>query len=233
LLILNHQRHASLKRASVPLFILTLGFAFAFRPFLLGQESGNKSTGPEPTVQSEERCHAPVFGKANEFVLTSGLEYHQPKPGFNRTSRDIDLQVAGIGVGAHLQPGGEFQFDGLVLRAQGYRTLPSVSQPADPSNAQGFAVGPLARWNFLQVSRFRPFVEAAGDVVLFTPRKQLTATSEVSVEKYGIPRIDCRSIQKRAKQSARFDPGGDTLWWYPPDGPGRALIRSASGSYLG
>jgi hypothetical protein len=63
--------------------------------------------------------------------------------------------------------GWEFQLDGLVLRAQGCRTLTGGAlDPQIPSNAQGLAIEPLARWNFLQVSR-RPFVEVAGDFVLF------------------------------------------------------------------
>lgn len=156
-----------MRQASV-LSILTLGFGLAFCPSALAQKSEEKSPGPESRLQSEQHPHVPVFGNADEFVLTTSLEYYQPEPGFNRTNRDIDLQAATIGVGAHLQHGWEFQFDGLVLRAHGYRTLPSgAPNPQIPSNAQGLGAGPLARWNFLQFSRFRSFVEAAGGFVLF------------------------------------------------------------------
>jgi hypothetical protein len=157
-----------MKRIFVPVSILTLGFGLAFCPSALGQDSVDASPGLEPKVQSEQRPHVPVFGNADEFVLTLGLEYYQPEPGFNRTNRDIDLQVGTIGVGAHLTHGWEFQFAGSVLRAHGYRTLPSgASNPQIASNAQGLGIGPSARWNFLQFSRFRSFVEAGADFVLF------------------------------------------------------------------
>ena len=114
-----------MQRVSVPLFILTLGFGLAFCASGLGQESGDNCSGPKSTLQSEQRPHVLVFGNADEVVLTTSIEYYEPEPGFNRTNRDIDLQAATIGVGAHLRHGWEFQFDGLVLRAHGYRTLPS------------------------------------------------------------------------------------------------------------
>lgn len=157
-----------MQRVSVPLAILTLGFGWAVCASGLGQDSGDNSSGRGSTLQTEQRPHVPVFGSADEFGLTTNLEYYEPEPGFNRTNRDIDLQAATIGVGAHLQHGWEFQFDGLMLRAHGYRTLPSgAPNPQLASNGQGLGTGPLVRWNFLQFRRFRAFVEAAGDFVLF------------------------------------------------------------------
>jgi hypothetical protein len=50
----------------------------------------------------------------------------------------------------------------------GYRTLPSGALTAQiPSDALGLGFGPRARWNFLQSRRFRPFLEAEGDFILF------------------------------------------------------------------
>ncbi len=110
----------------------------------------------------------PVFGNADEFALTATLDGYEPEPGFNRRNRDIDLQVGMIGVIAHMPHGWEFQFDGLILRAHGDRTLPSAAPgPQIPSSAQALGGGPLARWNFIQFSRFRTFVEAGADFVLF------------------------------------------------------------------
>lgn len=157
-----------MRQALVLVSILTLGFGLAFCPSTLGQESSYESPAPESTPKSERHPHVPAFGNADEFVLTTSLEYYQPEPGFNRTNRDIDLQAATIAVGAHLPHGWEFHFDGVVLRAHGYRTLPNgAPNPQIPSNAQALGAGPLARWNFLQFSRFRSFIEAAGDFVLF------------------------------------------------------------------
>jgi hypothetical protein len=135
-----------MKRVFIPLCLFTLGFGLVFCPSALGQESGDKSAAPESAVQSDQRSHVPVFGNADEFVLMPSLEYYQPELGFNRTNRDIDLQVGTIGVGAHFRHGWEFEFGGSVLRAHGYRTLPSgAPSPQIPSNAQGLGIGPMAR----------------------------------------------------------------------------------------
>jgi hypothetical protein len=109
----------------------------------------------------------PVFGNADELGLASSFAYYEPAPGFNRQNRDIDLQVATIALSAHLQHGWEFQFDGLALRAHGYRTTSGAPTPEIPSNAAALGLGPVARWNFLQFSRFRSFVEAEGNFILF------------------------------------------------------------------
>jgi hypothetical protein len=157
-----------MKRVFVPLLLLTLGFGVTFCPSALGQERGDKSSASASTVESEQRPHVPVFGNADEFALMPSIEYYQPEPGFNRTDRDIDLQVATLGVGAHMKHGWEFQFGGSLLRAHGYRTLPSgAPNPQVASSAQGLGVGPSVRWNFLQLSRFRSFVEAGADFLLF------------------------------------------------------------------
>ncbi len=109
-----------------------------------------------------------MFGHADEFALATSFDYYEPEPGFNRQNRDIDLQVASIALAAHMLHGWEFQFDGVALRAHGYRT-PSTGglTPEIPSNAAALGGGPLARWDFLQFSRLRSFVEAEGDFILF------------------------------------------------------------------
>jgi len=125
---------------------------------LSGQDIGGQPFQPP-------HRHIPVFGGADEFALAGDLEYYIP---LDRVHRDIDVQVATITVAAHMRHGWEFQFDVLALRAHGFRNAPSGDQyPQIPSNAAALGGGPLARWNFLQFSRFRPFVEAEGDFILF------------------------------------------------------------------
>jgi hypothetical protein len=137
-------------------------------PAGLGQDTDAQSPPAESSPQPEQHRHVPVFGNADEFALATDFDYFQPAPGFNRQNRDIDLQVANIALVAHMQHGWEFQFAGLALRAHGYRTPGSGSAtPQIPSNAAALGAGPLARWNFLQFSRFRTFVEAEGDFILF------------------------------------------------------------------
>jgi len=137
---------------------------------IVGQLSGYSDQSPQlqPVAQPEQHRHIPVFGSADEFALSGDVEYYAPLDGFNRQNRDIDLQVASLALAAHMPYGWEFQFEGLALRAHGFRTLPSgAPSPQIPSSAQASGAGPLARWNFLQFSRFRSFVEAEGDFLLF------------------------------------------------------------------
>lgn len=119
-------------------------------------------------TESPAPRHIPVFGNASEFALTSDFEYFDPLPGLDRQIRDIDLQLSSIGLAAHFQHGWEFQFEALALRAHGYERLPSeAAYPQVASNALGVGAGPRARWNFLQIHRFRTFIEASGDFLLF------------------------------------------------------------------
>ena len=132
------------------------------------EKSPSQSDVPE---QREHGKHIPIFGNADEFAIASDFEYYEPWPGFNRLNRDISLQVARVAVAAHLQQGWEFQFNGLAMRARGVRTLSDVSAgspnpPQVASNALALGAGPRARWNFLQSSRFRFFVDAEGDLIL-------------------------------------------------------------------
>jgi len=137
-------------------------------PAGFGQVQNDQSPPLAATPRAERHRHVPVFGNADEFALATDVEYYVPQPGFDRQNRDIDLQVATIAVAAHMRHGWEFQFDGMALRAHGYRTLPSgAPYPQISSDAAGLGGGPVARWNFLQFSRFRPFVEADGDFILF------------------------------------------------------------------
>jgi hypothetical protein len=149
---------------------VTAWFIFALFPKAFGQEpdDGKQAPQADASAQPEKRRHVPVFGNADEFAFVSDFGYYAPEPGFNRLNRDIDVQVARIALAAHLGQGWEFQFEGLALRAQGNRTLNSgtPSPPQVPSNALALGGGPLARWNFLQFSRSRVFVEAQGDLFL-------------------------------------------------------------------
>jgi hypothetical protein len=122
---------------------------------------------PEPS-QPKPEIHIPVLGTPNEFALVTDLEYYEPDPGFDRQDRDIDLQVARAALAAHFRQGWEFQFDVLAIRARGTAILSSTPPipPPVPSNALAVGAGPLARWNILQFSRWRLFVDAQGDLIL-------------------------------------------------------------------
>lgn len=140
----------------------------ALGPIALAQQSIDQSPQPHSVAQPEQHRHIPVFGTADEFALSTDVEYYAPLDGFYRQNRDIDLQVASVALGAHLPHGWEFQFKGLALRAHGNRTPPSGSPGLQiPSSAQALGAGPMARWNFVQFRHFRSFVEAEGDLLLF------------------------------------------------------------------
>ena len=133
----------------------------------VGQDTVDQSRDSESPPQPEQHRHVPL-GRADEFALGTTLDYYEPEPGFNRQNRDIDLQVALIVLAAHMAHGWEFQFDGVALRAHGYRTPASGGMsPEIASNAAALGAGPVARWNFLQFSRVRSFIEAEGNFVLF------------------------------------------------------------------
>jgi len=118
--------------------------------------------------QPKPQIHIPVLGTPNEFALITDLEYYEPEPGFNRQDRDINLQVARAALAAHFRQGWEFQFDVLAIRARGTAILSSTPPipPPVPSNALAVGAGPLARWNVLQFSRWRLFMDAQGDLIL-------------------------------------------------------------------
>jgi hypothetical protein len=132
----------------------------------IGQDTDDQSLSSESPSQLEQHRHVP-FGSADEFALGTTLDYYEPEPGFNRQNRDIDLQVASMVLAAHMEHGWEFQFNGVALRAHGYRTPPSGLRPEIASDAAALGGGSVARWNFLQFSRLRSFVEAEGDFLLF------------------------------------------------------------------
>ncbi len=122
---------------------------------------------PEPS-QPEPQIQIPVLGAPNEFALVTDLEYYEPEPGFDRQDRDIDLQVARAALAVHFRQGWEFQFDVLAIRARGAAILSSTPPIPPPvsSNALALGVGPLLRWNFLQFSRLRLFVDGQADFIL-------------------------------------------------------------------
>jgi hypothetical protein len=151
------------------LLCLCVWCLLAFRPVLLAQETGSeKESQDAASSQPEPQRHIPVFGGANEFALATNLEYYEPEPGFNRQDRDIDIEVASAALAAHFRQGWEFQFDVLAMRARGTAILsstPPIPAPV-PSNAVAVGVGPAARWNIVQFSRWRLFVDAQGDLIL-------------------------------------------------------------------
>lgn len=173
------QRETKVSRVAeqTPVRALTLlvWLLFVASPLVCAQQPGEAQT-PQSEVSAQpeeprEGKHVPIFGNADEFALTTSLEYYEPWPGFNRLNRDISLQVASVALAAHLQQGWEFQFDGLAIRARGVRTLSDVSSstpnpPQVASNALALGAGPMARWNFLQVNRMRLFVDAEGDLII-------------------------------------------------------------------
>ena len=174
-------RQSSMDRVRFLLPVVTAWCVLALGLVAFGQDSLDQSPRPESAAQPERHRHTLVFGNADEFALSGDVEYYAPLDGFNRQNRDIDLQVATIALVAHMRHGWEFQFDGLALRAHGYRTLPSgAPSPQLPSSAQGLGGGPLARWNFLQFSRFRPFVEAGPTSFSSIGRGRLTAPLTIS-----------------------------------------------------
>ena len=76
--------------------------------------------------------------------------------------------MARAALAAHFRQGWEFQFDVLAIRARGTAVLsstPPIPSPV-PSNALAVGAGPLARWNVMQFSRWRLFVDAQGDLIL-------------------------------------------------------------------
>lgn len=151
------------------LLCLCVWCLLAFPPVVLAQETDNeKESQDTASSQTDPQRHIPSFGGANEFALATDLEYYEPEPGFNRRDRDIDIEVASIALAAHFRQGWEFQFDVLAMRAHGTAILSSSPPipPAVPSNAVALGVGPVARWNVLQFSRWRLFVDAQGDVIL-------------------------------------------------------------------
>jgi hypothetical protein len=120
-----------------------------------GQEAADQPAQPVLSSQPAPQKHVPVLGNADEFAFTTDVSYYIPQ---DRVNRDIDLQVAAIAAVAHMRHGWEFQFNGMALRAQGYRSVTlGVPTPQIPSDAAGLAVGPVARWNFFAIQPRSPF----------------------------------------------------------------------------
>jgi hypothetical protein len=159
-----------MKRASFLPWLVAGWFLLVFGSSALGQSTGDETQSPAlPAVsQREPRTRLPVLGGADEFALAVDLQYYAPAPGFNSHYRDINLLVAQAALAAHFRHGWEFQFDALALRASGTAILSSSPPipPPVPSNALALGFGPLARWNFLQFSRFRLFIDGEGDFIL-------------------------------------------------------------------
>jgi len=150
--------------------LLVVAACIGFTPLGTAQQRYDRQLFPEAdsAAQHPPARHIPVFDHADEFALAAAVEYFDPEPGFDRQNRDIDLQVARIALSAHLLQGWEFLFDGLALRAHGTRTMASLAAnpPQVAGNALAIGSGPMARWNFLQFSRCRLFMDAGGDLFL-------------------------------------------------------------------
>jgi len=161
---------AWVKRTRFLLSLFIVGPLFAFSPDGFGQAVGDEKESPQlpGPSQPDPRRHIPVFGSADEFSLDTDLQYYEPEPGFDRRDRDIDLQVARAALSAHFRQGWEFQFDVLAIRARGTAILSSSPPipPPVPSNALAVGAGPMVRWNFLQFSCFRLFIDGQGDLIL-------------------------------------------------------------------
>jgi hypothetical protein len=122
---------------------------------------------PAQNIATEQPKSGPLF-HVDQFSFESNIEYYAPQPGFDRQNRDIDIQVARAAVGAHLRSGWEFLASGFLFRADGTRTEASLAPnpPQVASNAVGVGVGPMVRWNFLEMSRFRVFLDAEGSLLI-------------------------------------------------------------------
>lgn len=112
---------------------------------------------PDATDNQRYRPWLPIFRDADEAAWIVGADYYAPQPGFNRLNRDIDMETLRIMRAWHFNDGWEFQFGGAVLRASGTRTTTTPPPPLERSDAIGFTVGPVVRWNFLQLGRVRLF----------------------------------------------------------------------------
>ena len=159
-----------MKRASFLPWLVAGWLLLIFGSPGFGQQTGGENQSPAPPVvsQPEPRTRLPELGGADEFALVTDLQYYEPEPGFDSRYRDINLIVAQAALAVHFRQGWEFQFDALALRASGTAILSSSPPipPPVPSNALALGLGPLARWNFLQFSRCRVFIDGEGDFIL-------------------------------------------------------------------
>ncbi len=96
----------------------------------------------------------PIFRDADETAWIFGVDYYTPQ---DRLNRDIDMETLRIMRAWHFGGGWEFQFGGALLRAEGTRTTNTSLPALEQSDAVGFTVGPVVRWNFLQLGRVRLF----------------------------------------------------------------------------
>jgi hypothetical protein len=99
----------------------------------------------------------PIFRDADETAWLVGIDYYAPQPGFDRENRDIDVENLRVARAWHFADGWEFQFGGAFFRASGTRTTNTSPPSLERSDALGVTVGPVVRWNFLQLGRVRLF----------------------------------------------------------------------------
>ncbi len=135
------------------------------------EESSNSKCQDEEEgqqVEVQRKTGVIILRDADEKAWLANLEYYVPLPGFNRKNRDIDVSDIRVARAWHFQKGWEFQVGGLLFRATGNRTAPSLlpNPPQEDSSAFGGGTGPLLRWNFLQFHRWRLFAEAEEDLLL-------------------------------------------------------------------
>lgn len=131
---------------------------------VFGQTSPGQGDVPQPAPQ--HKTELPILRNADENSWLVNLEYYVPQPGFDRRNRDIKVSDIRVSRAWHFRWGLEFQLGAFFLRATGTRTVPSLAPgpPQEPSGAYGLGVGPVFRWNLLQVRRLRLFADGEPDV---------------------------------------------------------------------
>lgn len=117
--------------------------------------SSSAGTAQPDAGEGSYKPWLPIFRDADETAWIVGADYYAPQPGFNRQNRDIDMESLRIMRAWHFSNGWEFEFGGALLRASGTRTITLQSPALERSDAIGFTVGPVVRWNFLQLGRVR------------------------------------------------------------------------------
>lgn len=119
---------------------------------------------PVPSERARALSSIPVLRDADETAWIANTTYYTP---LDRQARDIDVESLQVTRAWHFSNGWEAQLDGVVLRAQGTRTLPTNPPTLQRSDAFGAGFGVGVRWNFLQFDRVR-FLGDLSPALIFT-----------------------------------------------------------------
>jgi hypothetical protein len=152
------------KRAWALVFAILAWVCSSIRLPAFAQNTEPQASSQDASPQPQQPKRGPFFN-VDEFAFQSQIEYYAPLAGFDRQNRDIDIQLTRVALAAHLPSGWEFMFDAFGFHADGNRTEPSNPTLVE-SNAVGVGAGPMVRWNFLQLSRLRLFLNADGSLLL-------------------------------------------------------------------